>query len=49
VVSLRRYYQILDGMRTQVRLAPSLHEYSGKVLPLFQPTFVLRPRAEEPL
>lgn len=83
-----RYYQILDGMRTQARLAPSLHddvihrrlsaqadsvlhgntpefritrtgnpkrivietEYSDHVdLPLFKHTFVLRPRAEEPL
>jgi len=83
-----RYYQILDGMRTQARLAPSLHddvidrrlteqadsllpggaptftiirggnpnritietEYSEEVnLPLFKHTFVLRPKAEEPL
>jgi hypothetical protein len=83
-----RYYQILDGMRTQARHAPSLHddvidrrlteqedsllpggapkftiirggnpnritietEYSEEVnLPLFKHTFVLRPRAEEPL
>jgi hypothetical protein len=81
-----RYYQILDGMRTQARLAPSLHddvidrrlteqadsllpggspkffitrgsnritietEYSEQVdLPLFKHTFVLRPKAEEPL
>lgn len=84
-----RYYQILDGMRTQARLAPSLHddviyrrlngqadslfaggprphfkitrrnepkriviesEYTDQVdLPLFKHTFVLRPRAEEPL
>jgi hypothetical protein len=84
-----RYYQILDGMRTQARLAPSLQddviyrrlngkadslfvrgtkpqfkitrtnepkriiiesEYTDKVdLPLFKHTFVLRPRAEEPL
>jgi hypothetical protein len=83
-----RYYQILDGMRTQARLAPSLHddvierrltaqadsllpggppkfritrgghpnririetEYTDQVdLPLFKHTFVLRPKAEEPL
>lgn len=83
-----RYYEILDGMRTQARLAPSLHddvidrrlteqadsllpgapprfritrgghpnritietEYTDEVdLPLFKHTFVLRPRAEEPL
>lgn len=83
-----RYYRILDGMRTQARLAPSLHddvidrrlteqadsllpggapafkitrggnpsriiietEYSEEVdLPLFRHTFVLRPKAEEPL
>jgi hypothetical protein len=83
-----RYYQILDGMRTQARLAPSLHddvidrrlteqadsllpggaptftiirggnpnritietEYREEVnLPLFKHTFVLRPKAEEPL
>ena len=83
-----RYYQLLDGMRTQARLAPSLHddliyrrlneqadslltggssrfkitrggrpnriviqgEYTDQVdLPLFKHTFVLRPRAEEPL
>jgi len=83
-----RYYQLLDGMRTQARLAPSLHddviyrrlnaqadslltggsprfkitrgghpnriiiqaEYTDRVdLPLFKHTFVLRPRAEEPL
>ncbi|MGH7508535.1 MAG: hypothetical protein ACREMZ_03590 [Gemmatimonadales bacterium] len=83
-----RYYQILDGMRTQARLAPSLQddvidrrlsaqadsllpggspqfritrggqpsritietEYSEQVdLPLFKHTFVLRPKAEEPL
>jgi hypothetical protein len=83
-----RYYQILDGMRTQARLAPSLDdevihrrleaqadsllpgnqlefritrgghpnrivietEYIDAVdLPLFKHTFVLRPKAEEPL
>jgi hypothetical protein len=83
-----RYYQLLDGMRTQARLAPSIGddvihrrlmgqadsllpggaprfritrgghpnritiqtEYSEEVdLPLFKHTFVLRPRAEEPL
>jgi hypothetical protein len=84
-----RYYQMLDGMRTQARLAPSLQddviyrrlngqadslfsgatkpqfrisrrtdpkriiietEYTDQVdLPLFKHTFVLRPRAEEPL
>lgn len=84
-----RYYRILDGMRTQARLAPSLQddviyrrlngqadslfaggtkpqfritrttqprriiiesEYTDQVdLPLFKHTFVLRPRAEEPL
>lgn len=84
-----RYYQVLDGMRTQARLAPSLpddviyrrlngqadslfpgstkphfrikrsgeprrivieSEYTDQVdLPLFKHTFVLRPRAEEPL
>jgi hypothetical protein len=84
-----RYYQVLDGMRTQARLAPSLHDdviyrrlngqadslfagaakphfkitrtneprriiietqYADHVdLPLFKHTFVLRPRAEEPL
>jgi len=84
-----RYYQVLDGMRTQARLAPSLQddviyrrlngqadslfaggpkphfkitrsneprriiiesEYTDQVdLPLFKHTFVLRPRAEEPL
>lgn len=84
-----RYYQILDGMRTQARLAPSLKddviyrrlngqadslfagepkpqfkitrtdtprrivietEYTDQVdLPFFKHTFVLRPRAEEPL
>jgi hypothetical protein len=83
-----RYYQLLDGMRTQARLAPSLQddviyrrlaaqadsllhgnvprfkitrtadpkriiietEYTDRVdLPLFKHTFVLRPRAEEPL
>lgn len=83
-----RYYQILDSMRTQARLAPSLQddvidrrlaeqadsllpggppkfritrgghphritietEYTDKVdLPLFKHTFVLRPKAEEPL
>jgi len=81
-------YQLLDGMRTQARLAPSLHddviyrrlnaqadslltggsprfkitrggrpnriviqaEYTDQMdLPLFKHTFVLRPRAEEPL
>jgi hypothetical protein len=84
-----RYYRLLDGMRTQARLAPSLQddviyrrlngqadslfarrakpefritrtsepkriiiesEYLDRVdLPLFKHTFVLRPRAEEPL
>ena len=83
-----RYYQLLDGMRTQARLAPSLDddviyrrltaqadsllpggrhrfritrggtpnhivietEYTDHVdLPLFKRTFVMRPRAEEPL
>lgn len=83
-----RYYELLDAMRTQARLAPSLHddviyrrltleadsllpgrsprfkitrggrpnrivietEYADQVdLPLFKHTFVLRPRAEEPL
>ena len=83
-----RYYQLLDGMRIQARLAPSLQddviyrrleaqadsllhgnaprfkitrtrdpkriiietEYTDRVnLPLFKHTFVLRPRAEEPL
>ena len=83
-----RYYELLDGMRTQARLAPSLQddviyrrltlqadsllpggspkfkitrggrpnrivietEYADQVdLPLFKHTFVLRPRAEEPL
>ena len=83
-----RYYQILDAMRTQARLAPSLQddvidrrltqeadsvlpggppkftitrggqpnritietEYTDAVnLPLFKHTFVLRPKAEEPL
>lgn len=83
-----RYYQLLDSMRTQARLAPSITddvihrrlvgqadsllpggaprfkitrgghpnritiqtEYSEQVdLPLFKHTFVLRPRAEEPL
>jgi hypothetical protein len=84
-----RYYQVLDGMRTQARLAPSLQddviyrrlngqadslfvgrpkpqfritrtatprriiietEYTDQVdLPLLKHTFVLRPRAEEPL
>jgi len=83
-----RYYQILDGMRTAARLAPSLDddvidrrlsaqadsilpgdppeftitrgghpnriiietEYTDAVdLPLFKHTFVLRPKAEEPL
>jgi hypothetical protein len=83
-----RYYELLDGMRTQARLAPSLPddvinrrlilqadslfpgesprfkitrggrpnrivietEYTDQVdLPLFKHTFVLRPRAEEPL
>jgi hypothetical protein len=83
-----RYYELLDGMRTQARLAPSLQddvinrrltlqadsllpggsprfkitrggrpnrivietEYTDQVdLPLFKHTFILRPRAEEPL
>ncbi|HEU5305154.1 MAG TPA: hypothetical protein VFU40_10960 [Gemmatimonadales bacterium] len=83
-----RYYQILDSMRSQARLAPSLQddvidrrltaqadsllpgdppkfritrgghpyritietEYTEHVdLPLFKHTFVLRPKAEEPL
>lgn len=83
-----RYYQLLDGMRTQARLAPSLTndviyrrlgaqadsllpggspgfritrgghpnritieaEYEEHVdLPLFKHTFVLRPKAQEPL
>ena len=84
-----RYYQVLDGMRTQARMAPNLQdediyrrlngqadtlfagagqphfritrsnqpkriiietEYTDQVdLPLFKHTFVLRPRAEEPL
>jgi hypothetical protein len=83
-----RYYQLIDGMRTQARLAPSLDDdliyrrlnqqadsilpggpprfkitrgghpnrivietqYTDRVdLPLFKHTFVLRPRAEEPL
>ncbi|MFL5403930.1 MAG: hypothetical protein ACJ8BF_14070 [Gemmatimonadales bacterium] len=83
-----RYYQLLDGMRTQARLAPSIGddvihrrlrgqadsllpggspefkitrgghpnhitistEYKEQVdLPLLKHTFVLRPRAEEPL
>lgn len=83
-----RYYQLLDGMRSQARLAPGLQddviyrrldaqadsllpgttphftitrtreprriiietEYTDQVdLPLFKHTFVLRPRAEEPL
>ena len=84
-----RYYQVLDGMRTQARMAPHLQdddiyrrlngqadtlfaggakprfkvtrstapsriiietEYTDQVdLPLFKHTFVLRPRAEEPL
>jgi hypothetical protein len=83
-----RYYQLLDGMRTQARLAPSINddvihrrlvgqadsllpggapafkitrgghpnritistEYREQVdLPLFKHTFVLHPRAEEPL
>lgn len=83
-----RYYQILDGMRTQARLAPNLQddviyrrlesqadsvlpgsapkftitrgghpnrititgEYTDEVdLPLFKHTFILRPKAEEPL
>jgi hypothetical protein len=46
-----RYYELLDGMRTQARPAPSLHaEYTDQVdLPLFKHEFVLRPRAEEPL
>lgn len=84
-----RYYEVLDGMRSQARLAPGLQddviyrrlndqadslfqhrtkprfkvtrnnqsrriviesEYTDQVdLPLFKYTFVLRPRAEEPL
>ena len=84
-----RYYQVLDGMRSQARLAPSLNddviyrrlngqvdslfgggtkpqfrirrtnepkriiietEYTDRIeLPLLKHTFVLRPRAEEPL
>lgn len=83
-----RYYQILDAMRAQARLAPSVHddvidrrlaeqadsllpgeppkfrisrggdprritietEYMDQVdLPLFKHTFILRPKAEEPL
>ena len=83
-----RYYRLVDGMRTQARLAPSLQddviyrrlgqqadsllpggrpefkitrgghpnriviqtEYTDQVdLPLFKRTFVMRPRAEEPL
>jgi hypothetical protein len=83
-----RYYQLVDGMRSQARLAPSLQDdviyrrlseqadsllpggrprfkitrgghpnrivietqYTEHVdLPLFKHTFVLRPRAEEPL
>ena len=83
-----RYYQVVDNMRSQARLAPSLQddviyrrleahadsvlpgrpprftitrgghpnrivietEYRERVdLPLFKHTFVLRPRAEEPL
>jgi hypothetical protein len=83
-----RYYQLIDGMRAQARLAPSLQddainqrlglqadsllpggrprfkitrgghpnrivietEYTDRVdLPLFNHTFVMRPRAEEPL
>jgi hypothetical protein len=83
-----RYYQLLDNMRTQARLAPSISddvihrrlvgqadsllpgrapefkiirgghpnhitistEYEEAIdLPLFKHTFVLRPRAEEPL
>ena len=83
-----RYYRILDGMRSQARLAPSLQddvierrlsaqadsllpgdpprfritrggrpnritietEYTDAVdLPFFKHTFVLRPKAEEPL
>ena len=83
-----RYYQLVDGMRTQARLAPTVQdevidrrlsqhadsllpggaprfkitrgghpnrivietEYTDRVnLPLFKHTFVLRPRAEEPL
>lgn len=83
-----RYYQLMDGMRSQARLAPSLQddvihrrlgqqvdsllpggrprftirraghpnrivietEYTDHVdLPFFKHTFVLRPRAEEPL
>lgn len=83
-----RYYQLVDGMRSQARLAPSLQddviyrrlgeqadsllpggrpqfkitrgghpnrivietEYTDHVdLPLFKHTFVMHPRAEEPL
>lgn len=84
-----RYYRLLDGMRSQARMAPGLQddviyrrlngqadslfagnpkpqfkitrsvaprriviesEYTDRVnLPLFRHTFVLRPRAEEPL
>jgi hypothetical protein len=83
-----RYYQLVDNMRTQARLAPSLQDdviyrrlgaqadsllpgrhpvfritrgghpnriiietqYNDHVdLPLFKHTFVMRPRAEEPL
>jgi hypothetical protein len=83
-----RYYQLVDGMRTQARLAPSLQddviyrrlslqadsllpgrpprfkitrgghpnrivietEYADHVdLPLFKHTFIMRPRAVEPL
>ena len=83
-----RYYQLMDGMRSQARLAPSLQddviyrrlgaqadsllpgkrpqfkitrggspkrivietEYTDHVdLPLFKHTFVMHPRAEEPL
>jgi hypothetical protein len=83
-----RYYEMLDGMRSQARMAPGLKddviyrrlnaqadslfqgsppkfritrgghpnritietEYTEEVdLPLFKHTFVLRPRAEEPL
>jgi hypothetical protein len=83
-----RYYQLMDGMRSQARLAPSLEDdviyrrlglqadsllpggrprfritrgghpnrivietqYTERVeLPFFKHTFVLRPRAEEPL
>lgn len=83
-----RYYELVDGMRSQARMAPGLQddviyrrlsdqadslfpgrrpqfkitrgghpnrivietEYSDSVdLPLFKHTFVMRPRAEEPL